>query len=241
VYYTLGLKDLFDRTSSVQNEKCAGRPGQRSGLIARFSETRLNEIPPSKSVEVILTIRDGDSMCSTLHDVGIQILATCEVPTPFSQVYQYGWSIDPTTDELKVFYDQISRGLHHSANFSVSWLPSTSSRFLNADPTQVSSGGATYLDSILDEACEQRRLSAAAECDKKVSNAVNSHHDLFEGEYRQLKEQMGAASTSVEAQTFQASTHNNFVKCIILVCLVVASLCSFFSFLEVKNDDHSAL
>ena len=106
VYYTLRFATAYDEYT-VQGYQTAtedspvvlppagncGTPGRRAGLVATFSETDLRRIPYGGSmVEIPFSVLAGVNsinLCNKFKNFGVQLIATCEIPTSTSQVYQY--------------------------------------------------------------------------------------------------------------------------------------------------------
>ena len=93
VYYTLGFSqrfDIFHRNAyeASGDGKC-GTPYQKSGLVVSFSQTDLQRIPYNVLIEVPITVTQGP-LCTKYNSIEVQIIATCEIPTSESQVFQYG-------------------------------------------------------------------------------------------------------------------------------------------------------
>lgn len=102
---------------------CSSSAGSRSGLMAHFSETDLRRIPYSRSVEVIMSISGETAICDSYTDIEVQIVASCEVSNPFSEVYQYQSRLIESTGEVEILYDKVSHGLISTGKFNVSWMP----------------------------------------------------------------------------------------------------------------------
>jgi len=91
-------------------------------------------------VEVPFAVYDGDGgiggimLCRNFADVEVTMISTCEMPTPNSQVYQYGVVQDPVSKIISVSYDQnnILRAANSTATFSVTW-PTGGLRKLDED------------------------------------------------------------------------------------------------------------
>ena len=124
--YTLQYTNNYDNYYGAEWDpsKC-GAPGVRYGLLTQFSETDLKHIPYKELIEIPIAFGGGGNgagiinLCETFKDIELQIMATCEIPTSNSQVYQYG--IDPSTSAVS--YDPARRlyAANSTAKFSVSW------------------------------------------------------------------------------------------------------------------------
>ena len=92
-----------------------------------FQETNLQRLPYNQLVELAIGFQGGDNgygsldLCETFNDIELQIIATCEMPTPNSQVYQYG--IDSSSSTGAISYDSADRlyAANSTATLSVSW------------------------------------------------------------------------------------------------------------------------
>ena len=92
-----------------------------------FQETNLQRLPYNQLVELAIGFQGGDNgygsldLCESFNDIELQIIATCEMPTPNSQVYQYG--IDSTSNTGAISYDSADRlyAANSTATLSVSW------------------------------------------------------------------------------------------------------------------------
>ena len=129
VYYTIQLGAFFDdylKSGGDGNYTC-GSPGQLAGLMVTFQNSDLRRIPYNRLVEVIFTVTNNQNgaayMCNTFNDISVQIIATCELPSSNSYVYQYGVAYNETSKSTTVFYDVSHRiyASNSSATFSVSW------------------------------------------------------------------------------------------------------------------------
>ena len=129
VYYTIQLTSLFDdyETSGGDGNYVCGTPGQLAGLMVTFQNSDLRRVPYNRLVEVIFTVTNNQNgaayMCNTFNDVGIQIIATCEMPSPNSYVYQYGVIYNDSLKATSVLYDpgHVLYAANATATFSVTW------------------------------------------------------------------------------------------------------------------------
>ena len=128
-YYTLKLGTSFDdyyKSGGDGNYTC-GVPGQCSGLVVVFSNTDIQRIPYNRLVEVPFTVTrvyNGPvSLCNEFNDIEVMLIATCEIPSSSSYVYQYGVEYNTTTKQTTVMYDQAHRiyASNSTAFFSVKW------------------------------------------------------------------------------------------------------------------------
>ncbi len=112
-----------------------GTPGQRSGLIATFSQSQqLIDIPYNKLIEVPFTVK-GSGLCNEYKDVEVYIMSDCEAPTKSSSVYQYGVIYDPTSSKgVAIDYDTVHGAAMSTAKFNVKWnTGSTAKTIANAE------------------------------------------------------------------------------------------------------------
>ena len=129
VYYTIQLSSLFDdyETSGGDGTYVCGAPGQLAGLMVTFQNSDLRRIPYNRLVEVIFTVTNNQNgaayMCNNFNDIGVQIIATCEMPSPNSYVYQYGVAYNQTSKSTSVLYDpaHVLYAANATATFSVNW------------------------------------------------------------------------------------------------------------------------
>jgi hypothetical protein len=215
VHYTIRLKRQFDDLPASSADICEPKPGRRAGLTAYFSETELYSFPPRSSVEVLLSIMGEESLCNTYRDVGIEIVPSCEVSSPYSQIYQYRWERNSTTGEIDIMYGQISRGFKHSSNFSVSWSPSLSRR--------LDGGGGNQTDwrraQDMNKRCEQRRLADSIDCESKVLGAEISHLEQLAREYEELRERAASTSVLIDSHTVPALLDTDLLSSLMKLCI----------------------
>ena len=134
VYYTLRTSPFDDylRSGGDGNYTC-GVSGQQSGLVVVFSREDIYQIPYNRLVEVQFTVSNvlnGPlSLCDEFNDVQVQLIATCEIPTSNSQVYQYGVLYNTETKQTEILYNSADRiyASNSTATFSVKW-PATRRR-----------------------------------------------------------------------------------------------------------------
>jgi hypothetical protein len=125
VYYTLSASSSFDMhyTSSYQSTgpgKC-GEPGLRAGLSFSFMSEDLGEIPYNKLVEIPFAVTSM-GICDSYTDISVTITATCEMPSPNSQVFQYGvFTADDGTQSVSYDLDDRLYASNSSATFNVEW------------------------------------------------------------------------------------------------------------------------
>ena len=129
VSYTLGLANSYDdylKSGGDGNYTC-GVPGQSSGVVVIFFSTDLRKIPYNHLVEVPFTVTrvyNGPvSLCNEFNQLEVKLVATCEISTPNSYVYQYGVEYDESTRQSAVMYDAGHTIYASSSNatFSVKW------------------------------------------------------------------------------------------------------------------------
>jgi hypothetical protein len=128
VDYTLRFSATYDSYNPYNDDTVNGYgsaycgPGQRSGLVASFMSTDLRQIPHQQMVEVPFSVSLGyNSLCVTYTDIRLEIVATCEIPTSESQVYQYGVHLNPNTNEVSILYNTRIYASNASATFNVEW------------------------------------------------------------------------------------------------------------------------
>ena len=158
VYYTLQVAGPFDDylDSGGDGTYTCGVSGQGSGLVVLFSSTDIQRIPYNRLVEVPFTVThvyNGPiSLCTEFNDIELRLIATCEMPTPSSSVYQYGVEYDDAIKQTVVKYDPAYRiyASNTSATFSVKW-PSARRRLSDAAAPGLShSDGSDAADAIAD-------------------------------------------------------------------------------------------
>ena len=127
MYYTLGFSqrfDIFHRNAyEAKGTGQCGTPYQKSGLVVSFSQTDLQRIPYNVLIEVPITVTQGP-LCTKYNSIEVQIIATCEIPTSESQVFQYG------IVNGAISYDDADKiyALNDTATFSVAWPDLSSQR-----------------------------------------------------------------------------------------------------------------
>ena len=155
VYYTLQLANYFDDylASGGDGAYTCGVPGQMSGLSVTFSNTDLERIPYNRLVEVPFSVTNtagSVALCSVFNDIAVQIIATCEMPTSSSSVYQYGVEYDDTAKQTVIEYDPAHRiyASNSTATFSVKWPASRRRLSGAAAPGLSHSDGNDLADAI---------------------------------------------------------------------------------------------
>lgn len=127
VTYSVGLASSFDSYDSNASsyESHCGKPGQRSGLVAEFMETELEDIPFNEQIEVPFTVSKS-GLCNAFRGIKVAIVASCEIASSSSRVYQYGVIYDTTTHMTKMVYDagNVITAAESSATFDVVWADS---------------------------------------------------------------------------------------------------------------------
>ena len=156
VSYTLGLAYSYDdylKSGGDGNYTC-GVPGQSSGVVVIFFSTDLRKIPYNQLVEVPFTVTrvyNGPvSLCNEFNELEIKLIATCEISTSNSYVYQYGVEYDDSIKQTTVMYDPGHRIYAASSNatFSVKW-PSGGRRLAESSAPGLSSAdGSDAADAI---------------------------------------------------------------------------------------------
>ena len=158
VYYTIQLTNYFDDylTSGGDGAFTCGNDGQIAGLIVQFQQTDLQRIPYNRLVEVLFSVTNNQngavSVCNEFNNVGIEIIATCEMPSPSSAVYQYGVVYDDNAKQTVIMYDPAHRiyASNSTATFSVTW-PAARRRLSDAAAPGLShSDGTDAADAIAD-------------------------------------------------------------------------------------------
>jgi hypothetical protein len=129
VDYTLRVKPAYDDentvSAGVNGAYVCGASAQTSNLQFTFSNTDLQRIPYKNYVEVPFSVDQG--LCDSYSDIALEIIATCEMPSSSSYVYQYGVEFDATTKKTSVLYDSpiYATSDLKTATFSVAWPSST--------------------------------------------------------------------------------------------------------------------
>jgi hypothetical protein len=125
VYYTLSASSSFDKhyATSYQsrgNGAC-GSPGQRAGLSFSFMSEDLGEIPFNELVEIPFAV-SSMGICDSYTDISVSIIASCEMPSPNSQVFQYGvFTNDDGIQSVSYNLDDRLYASNSSATFNVEW------------------------------------------------------------------------------------------------------------------------
>ena len=169
VYYILQLASYFDDylASGGDGTYTCGVSGQMSGLSVSFSNTDLERIPYNRLVEVPFSVTNtagSIALCNVFNDIAVQIIATCEMPTSSSSVYQYGVEYDDAAKQTIIKYDPAHRiyASNSTATFSVKW-PASRRRLSDAAAPGLShSDGNDLADAITDvmlRKLEESRLS----------------------------------------------------------------------------------
>ena len=158
VYYTLQVAGPYDDylASGGDGTYTCGVSGQGSGLVILFSSTDIQRIPYNRLVEVPFTVphvyNGPVSLCNEFNDIELRLIATCEMATPSSEVYQYGVEYDDTTKQTVIKYDPAHRicASNSTATFSVKW-PASRRRLSDvAAPGLSHSDGSDAADAIAD-------------------------------------------------------------------------------------------
>lgn len=99
--YTLQFNRTFDKGISNSSDVC--HVGNIAGLDYMFSHTYIRKIPYLSAVEVPVTFA-ATGLCRSF-EIDLHIIATCEMPSPGSDVYQYGVQYNPNTGGTEILYD----------------------------------------------------------------------------------------------------------------------------------------
>jgi hypothetical protein len=157
VYYTLSASSSFDKhyATSYQsrgNGAC-GSPGQRAGLSFSFMSEDLGEIPYNELVEIPFAVTSM-GICDSYNEIGVSIIASCEMPSPNSQVFQYGvFTNDDGIQSVSYNLEDRLYASNSSATFNVEWA---SRRRLQSED------GGDIAGAIIDELSSKAILLAAA-------------------------------------------------------------------------------
>lgn len=139
MYYTLSASSSFDKhfATSYQsrgNGAC-GSPGQRAGLSFSFMAEDLGEIPFNELVEVPFAVTSM-GICDSYNEISVSIIASCEMPSPNSQVFQYGVKTnDEGVQSVSYSLDDRLYASNSSATFNVEWA--SRRRLQNEDSTGI--------------------------------------------------------------------------------------------------------
>jgi hypothetical protein len=160
VYYTLSASSSFDKhyPTSYQsrgNGAC-GSPGQRAGLSFSFMAEDLGEIPFNELVEIPFAV-SSMGICDSYNEISVSIIASCEMPSPNSQVFQYGvFTDDDGIQSVSYNLEDRLYASNSSATFNVEWA---SRRRLQSDE---SGDVATAIMDLSHELNNKMMLLAAA-------------------------------------------------------------------------------
>ena len=170
VYYTIKLTSFFDdyQESGGDGNYTCGVPGQLSGLLVTFQQSDLQRIPYNRPVEVLFSVTNNQNgavaVCNEFNSIGIEIIATCEMPSPNSFVYQYGVFYNETTKQTVVLYDSAHRiyASNSTATFDVKWPPAARrlSEFNTPGVSQMD--GSSAADAIVDVLLREIRETKAS-------------------------------------------------------------------------------
>ena len=180
VYYTLQLANYFDDylDSGGDGTYTCGVPGLMSGLSVSFFNTDLQRIPYNRLVEVPFSVTNGGGsigLCNEFNDIAVQIIATCEMPSSNTYVYQYGVAFNSTTLQTSVLYDPAHRiyASNSTATFSVQW-PASRRLSRDADPGLSFTDGSSAADAITDILLREIRQSQV-----NVETKINALQSLL--------------------------------------------------------------
>lgn len=134
-YYTI-RQPTFGLDNAQNDGFQCGIPGQSAGLMFLFVKEEFS-VPYGKEVELYFGVGGGQesnqfiNLCEQFVDVELQIIATCEIPTPSSKVYQYGFREDPFSlpGAPQLSYDIVLGALNDTSTFSVSWPPDSAKNY----------------------------------------------------------------------------------------------------------------
>lgn len=125
--YRLKFLNSYDSVnkSSYEYFEC-GQPGNIAGLDHMFHHSFfIADIPYLKYVEIPVTFAET-GLCSVYNKIDLQIMASCEMSTKKSQVYQYGEEYNPSTGEMNVQYDVRRAAENSTATIDkIIWDPAT--------------------------------------------------------------------------------------------------------------------
>jgi hypothetical protein len=135
VYYTLSASSSFDKHYSTSYQSrgngACGSPGQRAGLSFSFMAEDLGEIPFNELVEIPFAV-SSMGICDSYNEISVSIIASCEMPSPNSQVFQYGvFTDDDGIQSVSYNLDDRLYASNSSATFNVEWA--SRRRRLSAD------------------------------------------------------------------------------------------------------------
>ena len=181
VYYTLSLGSSFDDyyKSGGDGVYVCGVSGQGSGLVVIFSNTALQRIPFNRLIEVPFTVTriyNGPiSLCDEFNNIEVMLIATCEMATPSSYVYQYGVDYNQTTKQTTVLYDSANRiyASNSTAFFSVKWPSARRKLIENSNIGLSSADGSDSADAIAEILLREIHGSRAA-FDAKMTQLMDS-------------------------------------------------------------------
>ena len=127
-YYTLELVSSIDEAdTSTLNEpvsQCAA--GANGGLIISTRGNDLSagydlgEVSYNTPMEVLVSVVQGDAICTSFKDIFLEVVSSCEMPSPNSEVSQYGYD-SGSSDGISYDVEKKLGAIGASASFSVSW------------------------------------------------------------------------------------------------------------------------
>ena len=210
MYYTLGFSqrfDIFNRNSyEAKGAGQCGTPYQKSGLVVSFSQTDLQRIPYNLLIEVPITVTQGQ-LCSKYNSIEVQIIATCEIPTSESQVFQYG------IVNGAISYDEADKmyALNDTATFSVAWPDQSSQRRTEEALNLQPAGNLSF---------------ALSNMSATIESQIQKHDSLatsLKEEYNKLTTDMNA-KLIVQHEVLIATIHSKFDTMMQITIAAVTSL-----------------
>ena len=180
VYYTLGFSqrfDIFHRNAyEATGAGQCGTPYQRSGLVVSFSQTDLQRIPYNLLIEVPITVTQGQ-LCTKYNSIEVQIIATCEIPTSESQVFQFG------IVNGAISYDDADKiyALNDTATFSVAWPDQSTQRrteeTLNLHLIGNQSLALSNISATIESLIENKHDSLATYLKESLATSLKEDHN----------------------------------------------------------------
>ena len=193
VYYTIQLGAFFDdyEESGGDGNYTCGSPGQLAGLLATFQNSDLRRIPYNRLVEVVVSVTNNQNgaayLCNTFNDIAVQIIATCEMPSPSSAVYQYGVEYDEASKQTVIMYDPAHRiyASNSTATFSIKW-PAARRRLSDAAAPGVSqSDGSDAADAVAEILLRELREIKHSMVSKVA--AMEQHKEILQSDFVTVK------------------------------------------------------
>jgi hypothetical protein len=105
----------------------------RAGLGFGFMSEDLGAIPFNELVEIPFTV-SSMGICDSYKDISVEIIASCEMPSPNSQVFQYGvLTAEDGTQSVSYDLDDRLYASNSSATFNVEWASRRRRRLSDLD------------------------------------------------------------------------------------------------------------